>query len=84
MVVIDVVVGAAVIGLCIWLITDGFNDFYVWGKKNPHKFCEKCGKRVKLVEDSYENARPHEYGHGHHYECPKCGHKQYVQCYTYE
>lgn len=82
--IVDVVIGAIIFGVCAWLLTDGFTDFVIWGRKNKHKFCEKCGHRVKLIEDSYDGAKVETYGHNHVYECPFCKNRQTVNCQTYD
>lgn len=80
---VDIIIVACIIVLSVAFATSGFRDFFFWGRKNPHKFCEKCGSRVKQTADNYDAMHRSQFGHEHTYECKKCGHIQTAHCFTY-
>lgn len=40
------VIGIILFVIFLAFLTENFTDFGFIGKNNPHKFCEKCGRRV--------------------------------------
>lgn len=64
--------------------TEGFTNFVFWGRNNKHRFCEKCGRRVKEVSNNFDPVMSCLHGFEKTYVCTKCKHIQTAHCYTYD
>lgn len=69
--------------LTLLSVTDGFTCFGFFGRGDNHKYCEKCGRRVKEIGNNYTAASCLA-GYEKKYRCVKCGHVQTAHCYTYD
>ena len=75
---------AVVIGLIAAFATDGFTSFVFFGWGNRHRYCEKCGRRVKEVANSYNPVTSCLTGYEKTNQCVKCRHTQKAYCHTYD
>jgi hypothetical protein len=70
--------------LVLLSVTDGFTCFGFFGRGDNHKYCEKCGRRVKEIGNDYDPVMSCLAGYSKTYRCARCGHVQTAHCYTYD
>ena len=73
-----------IITLALLFATEGFTSFGFFGWNDRHRYCEKCGRRVKETGNNYNPVTSCLTGYEKTYRCVKCGHAQTAHCYTYD